>query len=379
MTTPDPAGVLTAFAGTAANLGAAASAGAAALKQLPVLQQQSADLGRQVTLLTGQKHDLETLVADLRKQLEQAGGGTPPPPPPSTAARFPGDPGPGRILLGVATAGGNLPRVDEHEKAVGRRLVRRRYLNNGMTDLAAPIRKWITEDHKAGRIPAPSIKPGPFGTIASGKWDTQIRDYVGWAEQQPLPIFQIIDHEPENNLKGQPAQAQHDGAAKFRADQQHMRALIDEVTGGKPKRLSFGGSLLGYNWSTGARSGPTPLLALPDEWFPGAGVWDWCGIDHYIQKSGGTVFDTKWNDAVVSVKKWGVPLAVTELGIRSSDPQSPSKLVAFYAKVVELGGVMILYYDSDTNSTAEGWILTGAQLEAWRKVMTDPRTVNAPV
>ena len=305
-----------------------------------------------------------------------------PTPQPAPTARFPGDPGPGRILLGAATRGGNLARIAEHENATGRRLVRRRYWNDGTVDLDGPVRQAVLEDHRAGRIPAPSIKPGPFGTIAGSQAaQDKVRAFVQWAEQQPHPTWLIVDHEPENNLKGQPADAQHAGAAKFRADQQTIRQIINDVTGGKPRRLSFGGSLMGWNWATAAHTGTSAILAMPDEWFPGAGVWDWCGIDQYAQKAGGPILDTKWKALVPQVKGWGVPLAVTELGIRSADPDSGQKLLGFYDQLIAAGGVMLLYYDNDANSTGEGWILDdrGGQLTAWRDLLTDPRTANATV
>jgi LysM repeat protein len=293
--------------------------------------------------------------------------------------RFPGDPGVGRILLGVATHGGALGRVTEHENAVHKRLVRRRYWNDGVGDLNAAVRFGITDDHRAGRIPCVSIKPGPFGTIASSSAaQDALRSFVVWAERQPLPIFFVVDHEPENNLKGQPADAQHAGASKFRADQQKIREIITEVTAGKPHRISFGGSLMGWNWAAAAHAGPEPILALPDEWFPGAGVWDWCGLDQYAQKSGTTILDTKWKGAVTSLARWGVPLAVTELGIRSADPAAGRRLKDFIEAAIAAGSVMVLYYDSDSNSTGEGWVLDdrGGQLSAWRDLFADPRIAN---
>jgi hypothetical protein len=54
------------------------------------------------------------------------------------------------------------------------------------------------------------------------------------------------------------------------------------------------------------------------------------------------------------------------------------RLKDFIEAAIAAGSVMVLYYDSDSNSTGEGWVLDdrGGQLSAWRDLFADPRIAN---
>lgn len=311
-----------------------------------VIAQHDAQIAEWRTAVADRDHRISDLLAEIELLKN----------PP--VARFPGDLGPGRVRLGVATANSNVARVIEHETAAKRPLARRTYYQP--SDGVAPIlpngaaRLRIQEDHKAGRIPVISIRPGSFAEIAAGKFDLELTAFRAWCEAQPLPVHLLVWHEPEN--KGM-------SPVDFCAAQTRVRRAI----GTGLKRLSFGGSLMTYTWNPVSNR-------KPDEWFPGPGVWDWTGGDHYAQKAGTTIFSPNWYAFLASCKKWQTIPAVTELGIRSSDPDAAKRLRDFYEAAVVDGVAFILYYDSDVNSTQDGWILTGPQHDEWHALMADPRS-----
>jgi hypothetical protein len=291
-----------------------------------------------------------------------------PQPQPTPAARFPGDPGPGKLVVG-AIVSGHAGDADAWEKATGAKLGEHRvYYRAGIGDLAGPALAFIDAEHTAGRMPVVSIKPGLWADVAAGKFDAQLAAFAKAVESRAKPVKLIVNHEPQNDLTGLPKGGQLGTAADFRAAQARVRKAI----GTGLQRLSFGGSLMAYGWT----SQGVGKFGSVDDWFPGPGVWDWCGIDQYAQQSGAPIDDAKFKAATASMAKWGVPPAITELGIRSSDPQGPAKLAALIDKAVAAGYVAVDWYDSDNNSTQNGWVLTGPLLAAFVALCQDPRAVR---
>jgi hypothetical protein len=287
----------------------------------------------------------------------------------SPAGTFPGDPGRGRVVLGVAGT-----NISGHEQAGGKKLAHRLYFNKGISDFAVPagpIARAILAEQAAGRIPVVSEKTGIAAT-ATGRYDAQLRAFFAWADALPRTTFVIIHHEPENDAKGQGAAAQHQLAADFRAAQQHVRAALDAATSGHPKHVSFGGSLMTYSLSKQGRAKFAPI----DEFYPGPGVWDWVGWDHYNEVPSRPLEDLLWREALATSARWKLRPAVTELGVRPEDRQGDAKLKAFYCDAIRLGLPFVLYYDSNVNSTGSGWTLAGAARTAWWSLVRTPRTAT---
>jgi hypothetical protein len=299
----------------------------------------------------------------------------PAPPPTPQPTSFPGDPGPGKLILGAATDGNGDP--GPLEQLGGKKLARRRYWNGGIADFAVPngpIARAILEDHAAGRIPVPSGKPGIADT-AAGRYDAQLQTFFAWCLKQPKDIVVFVHHEPENDQVKQPAAVQHQLAADFRGCQQKVRAALTAATSasGKPNRtVAFGGSLMTYSLSAQGKAKFAPI----DEFYPGTGVWDFVGWDHYNEIPANPLEDAVWAEAVVTTKRWGGRLAVAELGVRPEDPAGAAKLKAFYERLISLDAAFCLYYDSAVNSSGTGWKLGGATRDAWAALMKDPRSVN---
>jgi hypothetical protein len=287
---------------------------------------------------------------------------------PARQATFPGDPGAGHVLLGVAGT-----QVAGHELATGRKLAHRIYFNKGISDFAVPngpIARAILAEQAAGRIPVVSAKPGVTAT-AGGRYDSRLRTFFAWADALPKVTFLIVHHEPENDAVGKPAAVRLELAADFRAAQQHVRAALTAATGGHPRHVSFGGSLMTYTLTPQGASRLAPI----DNFFPGPGVWDWAAWDQYDPNPARPLEDRKWKDALAKSRQWGVRPAVTELGVRPNDPQGASKVQAFYTHAAAADVAFVLYFDSPAD---KGWVLAGRTRDTWRALMTNPRTALTP-
>ena len=285
---------------------------------------------------------------------------------PTCHAAFPGDPGAGHLLLGAAGS-----QLSADEQATGRKLAHRIYFNKGISDFAVPngpIARAILAEQAAGRIPVVSAKPGIAAT-ASGQYDGTLRAFFAWADALPKVSFVIVHHEPENDAVGKPAAVRFQLAADFRAAQRHVRAALSAATGGHPRHVSFGGSLMTYTLTAQGAARLAPI----DEFFPGKGVWDWAAWDQYDPNPARPLEDQKWKDALAKSKQWGLPAAVTELGVRPSDPQGAAKLSAFYAHALAAGVPFVLYFDSPAD---KGWVMGDRLRTTWRALVTDPRTVT---
>lgn len=286
------------------------------------------------------------------------------PKPAPQITRFPGDPGPGKIVVGAIVSGG-AGNADTWEKTTGAKLgAHRTYYNNGVADIAptGPALAYCKTEHAAGRIPQVSFKLGRWADIAAGKYDTQLKAFRDAIEALGKPVDVMFQHEPQNDLGSLGT------ATEFVAAQERIRAAI----GTGLKRLSFGGSLMCYGWTAQGASKFGPV----DAWFPKPGTWDWCGGDQYAQTSGAPIDDGKLAGFIASCTKHEVLPAITELGIRSADPTGPAKLKALFDKLVAAGFVKVDWYNSNNNSTGDGWVLTGPLLEQFVALCKDPRAAR---
>lgn len=335
-----------------AALGAAAAAAAAEGQRL---QDVTDTLTQQVNALTAQHAADQATIAELEAEPHPA-------PTPQPTTRFPGDPGTGKIVVG-AIVSGHAGNADAWEKTNGCKLgAHRAYWSKGIADFAptGPIIAYCKTEHAAGRLPMVSGKLDWTQTTA-GAYDKQLAAFRDAVEALGKPVDVIVNHEPEND--GQPA-------AAYTAEQRHIR----DVFGRSLTCLSFGGSLMAYDWAKA--SGRTPGDWWPGNASDGKPAWDWAGIDQYAQTAGNPIEDDKFKAALVSLKAWGVPPCFTELGIRVADAGGPAKLAQLFDDAIAARFVKFIYFDSDNNSTGVGWVLTGPLLAAFVKLCKDPRAVR---
>lgn len=145
----------------------------------------------------------------------------PPPPPPDPApkptARFPGDPGKGKVLTGATVYTGTAGVADgrawlDTATGVKHLLVRRYYRSSGVFWTHTQL----SGDAAKGLIPFPSTKLPNFtpAQIAVGAADALVRAEAQWAKTQPYPIFTNYYHEPEDNFTSDAAAADYRKASR---------------------------------------------------------------------------------------------------------------------------------------------------------------------
>lgn len=341
------------IAGAPAQL--AMQAGAVALDDNP----------RLLATIAGLEHSLEVALARIA-ELEKK-------PPKSEVGRFPGDPGVGKVIVGLAPTRGDLAQLADRERATGQGLAFRQYDSGGIADLSVPagsVARKIVRDQAAGRVTVCSPKPG-IEALAAHRYEAELVAFFTWTEKQPGVTIVIVHHEPENDWKADhgnlPNMAKH--AADYREAQRWVRACLNKAAGGKPKRTVFIGSLLTYSWTAQGKSKFGPV----DQWNPGkqadgSHVWDMCGGDHYEPSYTAASLDTlKWRDFVASVKSWGCLPAITENGINNGNARGGAVLKAFLGKLLSYGVPLYLYFDSKAGpggviqaDPRDWWLLTEA-------------------
>jgi hypothetical protein len=311
-------------------------------------------LGDSIRLLAGQVDDqdaahvkrideLTATVADLRQQLEA-----------KTSARFPADPGPGRLWWGASRKGNGT--VDFHRTATGRPLpLRRRYFQHtGWAGADSSLVRAAAAAHAAGHLPWLSFK-ADWQQLASGALDSQIDGMIAGLEKLTQSTVLTWSHEPEDD-GGDPA--------AWRAGQRRIR---DRLTAANARRIPFVPNLM--VWSFDPRSGRNV-----DDWWAGGGVWDFYTVNHYTPTHDLPIIRTVLTDALAYATSKGLPLGIGEWGVRPDDPKGAAKIREFYEWLIANGAVMASYFDSDVNSTGAGWMLDGDRLAAFHQRMVDPRT-----
>jgi hypothetical protein len=331
-----------------------------AAAQLAALAEQLADIQT--------VHDAEIRRRDDRiHELEQQSQ-------PEPVTRFPGDPGPGRIAYGCSkTSNGD---ITPHETATGRPLPLRRrfYAWNAWQGADSKMIRAIKEDHAAGRRPWVSFKAhanvtgSPYKTpdeawqaIADGALDSDLA--VMWETVIGLgrEVIVTFHHEPEG-----------DGtAAKYRAAQARVAKVRADVTArlGGNSTATYAGILMAYTGN------PASGRDLAD-WYPGGGVWDVFGVDHYVPQHNMAMIREQLLNCYDFATAHGLPIAVGEHGVRADDPDGPAKMVQLYEWGIEVGMPFCSYFDSDVNSTGDGWNLAGDELEQFYLLLLDPRTIR---
>jgi hypothetical protein len=293
------------------------------------------------------------------------------------AARFPGDPNPkannGTLYWGESVLNNGSPAPQESGTGT---IIGARHMfwdiTKVPTALSVPngaMAQAAVTAHADGHLPVLSIHyPGSnWAGNANGAIDTQIDAWIAWCEGRAKPIFWIVNHEPENG----------DGpAADFRAWMQHIRARITayENVHGPLQRLVFSGCLMSYTFNPG-NGGPTA-------WWPGDGVWDVCGIDHYVDTNsvpasgpGTTLLGPLWTKTVNFMTAHNCPIFVTEWGVRPDNPLGAQIMQEFYDYCTS-GNVDVIGMTYFNN--ASRWNLTdnNGMLSKFRALLTATKSIH---
>jgi hypothetical protein len=121
----------------------------------------------------------------------------------------------------------------------------------------------------------------------------------------------------------------------------------------------------------------------PADWWVD-GIWDFVGIDHYVDKESIASMEVPmWRNTRAFVGSKGLKIAVGEWGNRGTDAVAANEMRAFYSMAVaptppgQAQVIGLAYFDSNLNSPKGGWELFGEPLGAFRQLMTAPTSLRA--
>lgn len=282
---------------------------------------------------------------------------------PALGPAFPGDVAPGFVRFGAAIDGNGDP-IARHESVVNAPIGIRRTFWRWDQRTTSMIRT-ANSDLAAGRLPWVSVKTPGWAAMASGSLDSEIDDMLRALSGVDGPVWLTVHHEPEGG-GGQPGPDDPAGAPAWRAMQRRVRQRIDALG---VRNVAFAPILM--SWTFDPRSNRNP-----DEWWVD-GIWDFAGLDHYVDKESDTTFQlTMWKNARAFYTAKGLKIAIGEWGNRGTDGQAAQEVEDFYNSIISSGFsdqaqvIGMSAFDSNLNSPRGGWELKGAQLSKFRDLMT---------
>jgi hypothetical protein len=284
---------------------------------------------------------------------------------------FPGDVAPGVVRWGAAIGGNSDPA--RHESVAGTNLGLRRTFFS-WSQRTGSLVNTARADLAAGRLPWVSVKPPSWADMGRGTYDAQIDEMLRALDSLGGPVWLTVHHEPEggggSKVADDPA-----GPAAWRAMQQRVRLRLDAL---RVDNVAFAPILMA--WTFNPLSGRNPA----DWWVDG--VWDFAGIDHYMDKeSAPTVWSSTWIRVNSFYAGKGLKVALGEWGNVGVDAVAAAEMTDFYQRALASGStpgvaqvIGMSYFDSNLNSPKTGgWELKGQPLDRFRQIMTMAPSVSA--
>jgi hypothetical protein len=310
----------------------------------------STDVGRWMNEVDNTLNAMKADIAALK-----AGGGTTTPPVQEWEPAFPGDTRPGMIRWGCSYNSNGVP--SPHETAAGVAVgVRRTFWR---LDQASSIISTCKADHTAGRLPWVSIKlSATWQNTANGALDTPIINLIKSLGLLGLPVWFSVHHEPEGgNGTAYPDEGQG-SEIHWRNMQKRIRQLLDSAN---VTNIAFAPILMAWTFDT--RSGRNPA----DWWVDG--IWDFAGIDHYVEAANTTVLSTMWKNALAYYKAKGLKIGVAEWGNKDHTLTGAAEMQEWFDHLRTNNVVGAAYFDTSLNG---GVPLSGDALIKFRELMNSP-------
>lgn len=303
--------------------------------------------------------DAQTTITTLETELEDCQTDNP------STARFPGDPGEGRMYFGSSFAGVNAIQCLQREVVYGATATVHRTFYNLTTSGIATAVAMCKADNAAGRMSWISFKlpkktaasgGNPASTVAvdydwfnAGHEDALLTALTVALAALPFPIMLTMHHEPEDD---------GETPAQWTAMQQKVSPVIMD---GAPN-VAFGpirtyGGMTESNGTTGWGDVHT---------YPGDGIWHFEGVDIYPGRSQTVQPDIAADLAACKALAdvHDLPLAIGEWGYKPSTYGSGGNTGAILRapdQMLAAGVFCASYFDSDANSIAD-WTLDGPRL-----------------
>jgi hypothetical protein len=296
-----------------------------------------------------------------------------PAPATALAARFPGDPGIGKLYYGLNTYGGD---PSTREAFFGHRVgCYRSYFTANQADYLVTICK---RDLARGRQPLVSIEnPGTWYDVGRGVYDSSwLRPLMTKLAGVPGPVWLCINHEPYFDI----------GPGKNDAT---YRAMYRRAALYKPANVALMPvvGLVSYDKTEhGTQTNIAKWYALDvidivgcdtyNHWHTGSTYWVW--------RSAATTF--AFFDTLAKMNK---PIALNEYGTRT-DPNQPGRAATWMAQahdlLVKRGDVVAMSYFDWPGKVDDGgppWQLDYAgnreRLYAFKRQLTAPGSVFRPL
>jgi hypothetical protein len=333
-------------------------------KQINELNQTVTEQSQQIAGLAESNRDILLGMQDIKDRLRLLENSSTPEPSAQTLT-FPGDPGAGKIRWGCSYMSNGIPTP--HETAAGVPVgVRRTFWR---LDQASSLISACKADHTAGRLPWVSIKLTNINKVsvswkntAAGQLDNELIALIKSLGSLQKPVWFSVHHEPEGgNGTAYPDEGQGT-EPDWRAMQTHIRQLLN-ASG--VKNVAFAPILMAWTWDT--RSGRNPA----DYWVDG--IWDFMGIDHYVEASSTTQKTQMWLNTLAFCKQKNIRIAIGEWGNKDHTASGAAEMQEWYNHLIEIGSPGSCYFDTNLNG---GVPLSGDALIKFRQLMVDPKSVT---
>jgi hypothetical protein len=297
----------------------------------------------------------------------------------TSLARFPGDPGPGRVLIGstVYTGSAGIPdgRVWLTQQTGKQHVIARTYASQGLDRDAAAAA------HNAGVLPLVSFKLAAYtpAQVAAAAADAVIDADAAWCKAQGKAIWACYFHEPEDNFPSDAAAADYRAAFR-RVVTRYRQAGATNVawlpifmaswsfipTGGEASRGPW------YKWDPdwrGTKTGGNGARPGPSDWYRDAqSVVDLLGMDQYCPTVGGSAYHEAAADLDTALarmaadarpgKPWCVPEFGTSAVTSTSSPLPADGWAGYYSRALSYisaqGGVGVCAYMTDGANFSNG-------------------------
>lgn len=281
---------------------------------------------------------------------------------PSWTPAFPGDTEPGTIRWGCSHQSNAVPSA--HETAAGVPVgVRRTFWR---LDQAASLVSTCRADLAAGRVPWVSVKLSmSWADTAAGKLDGRLAELFGLLGSLDGPVWFTAHHEPEGG-NGTPYPDEGQGSEPhWRNMQARVRQVLDR-TGAT--NVAFAPVLMA--WTFNPQSGRRPA----DWWVDG--IWDFAGIDHYVDAAATTMLTPMWEATRKFYEAKGLRIAIGEWGNKDHGASGAAEMRQWYEHLLAIGSPGAAYFDTSLNG---GVPLSGDALVEFRRLMADPRSVRVAI
>jgi hypothetical protein len=314
--------------------------------------------------LTTQIESLKSQITKLEEQLAVTDPVVPVPDPdpvvpPSWVPKFAGDVKPGNIRWGCSHQSNGVPTSHETAaaKAVG---LRRTFWRMSKT---SGLLSTVKADHTAGRVPWVSVKlETSWKNVAAGTIDTALTKLFNDLKATGKTVWFTAHHEPEGG-NGTPYPDDGQGTEPdWRAMQKHVRKLID-ATGAK--NIAFAPILMA--WTFDKRSGRNPA----DWWVDG--IWDFAGIDHYIDEKATTMISPMWKNTLEFYTTKGLQIAIGEWGNKDHGVSGAAEMQEWYDHLRSVKVLGACYFDTNLNG---GVPLSGDVLIKFRELIKLNTSIN---